>query len=96
MTFFLDGLRRRGYRVLGPNALKIIARIAQPGQRPGFRQLMQHTGIRSLNGIAIYVGQLERLGLVTHEPHEARTVRLTCRFIPAEKLEAEHAHIRKI
>ena len=47
------------------------------GQAPSYRELMGVLGFSSLNAVADHMRLLKKKGLVTWEPHKARTLRLT-------------------
>ena len=55
----------------------VRAYIAKHGYSPSTRDLMAATGVPSSSTIHRRLAALQRLGLITQEPHKVRTVRLT-------------------
>jgi predicted ArsR family transcriptional regulator len=66
--------------------LQVLARICQRGLPPTVRDLCRLTGMNP-NGVVFHLAALRKAGLVTWENGKARTLRPTCRWIPASELE---------
>ncbi len=65
--------------------LQVLSRICQRGLPPTVRDLCALTGMNP-NGVMCHLNALRDAGLVTWQSGKARTLRPTCRWIPASEL----------
>ena len=72
---------------LNITSLRILAYLWQnPSPPPFFEDLAAICGCHHRQNIADRLERLQRLGLIEKEYRKKRTLRATCRFIPAEEL----------
>lgn len=86
MERLTDTLPLGGETMLNAAALRILARVLlTPGAPPSMRELCRPMGFTP-NGAHFHVKRLKKLGLLTWDAGRNRTLRPTCRFIPASEL----------
>lgn len=57
--------------------LEVLEFIQSQAIPPTLREIADHFGIASKNGVACHIVALKRKGLLTYEPHKERTLRST-------------------
>lgn len=70
---------------IGSTGLRILAMVMQGGHYT-IRELMESVGVKSPNAVQPQIKRLTAMGLLSHQPMLVRTLRPTCKFIPADKL----------
>lgn len=65
--------------------LIVLGMVMRPGVRPSYRDIGKVIG-KGPRQVQIHLEELRKLGLVTWEHGEHRTLMPTCRFIPESQL----------
>ena len=72
-------------RPQGETMLLVLQAVMRPGLRPSMLEIAKEIGCQQYN-VLMHLRKLRSMGLVEWEPQAKRTLRPTCRFIPAKEL----------
>ena len=84
---------RRRHCFIGQTRTAILQLIVERSKiklPPTIREIMDHLGFASPNGIHEHLKALKKKGLIDYEYGKARTITPRFKFIPASELEAAH------
>ena len=85
--------RHRPRRLVGRARTVILQFIVDRSKiklPPTVREIMDHLGFNSPNGIHQHLKALKKKGLINYEDGKARTITPRFKFIPASELEVKH------